>query len=277
MPYEIRPQECCKWLTVQKIQREFCLKNYSSFLDFCKQTIAEKWYIHVMLDYYHIQGAKEFKERHRIHDALIYGYNLEQEKIYAKDFIITRKYDPFTIPFDCINAAFDDCSQATNQDFSKGCVYLYKIDENCIYDLSIEGIIKSMHTYLEAVPLEYWTIYNCGNRDNIAFGHDIYKPLIAYLEAKPESFEIALFYLLYDHKRIMNQRWQFLSKQYEIDEAYLHSLKEIEIKAEIMMNLVVKYALSGNERILIKTVEQLKRIEEEEYATLSSILSSFHV
>lgn len=275
MPYEIRPQECCKWLTVQKIQREFSLKNFQSFLDFCKQTIDEKWYIHVMLDYYHIPGAKEFNEKHRIHDALIYGYDLVQEKIYANDFIITRKYDPFTVPIDCINLAFDDCSKATNQDFSKGSMYLYKIDENCGYEFSIEGIFKSLHTYLNADPLEYWTIYNCANKENIKFGHDIYKALIAYLEAKPESFEVAFFYLLYDHKRMMTQRWEFLSRQRQVDEIYLPSLKKIEVKAEIMMNLVIKYSLSGKDKLLVETMEQLKRMEEEEYAVLSSILNSF--
>ena len=130
MPYELRPSDCCKWLTTQKVQRSFFTSIHESFLDFCTHAIDEGWYVHVMLDYFHIPGANNFEQNHRIHDVLIYGYDVEQEKIYANDFLLTGKYASFDIPMNRINSAFDDYSKAWNQDFIKGNIYLYKIDKN---------------------------------------------------------------------------------------------------------------------------------------------------
>lgn len=275
-PYALKPSDFCEWLTIQKVQRSFLSNSRISFWDFLKHAIDEGWYVHVMLDYFHVPEASDFEKNHRIHDALIYGYDLNQNEIYANDYLTTVKYTSFSIPMDRVNSAFDDYSKACDEDHTKGCIYLYKIDEDSDYglDLRIEDIFESLRTYLDASVLEYWKFYNCDNKKDIVFGHDIYKSLIAYLEARPKHVDTRFFNLLYEHKKIMTQRMDTISMLKQVDAAHVQSFQDIEICTQTILNFIIKYNLTSQEKAIVKAIEQLKHAAEYEYDVLSSILSS---
>jgi len=272
MPYELRPVDNCKFLITQKYLRSVVNDNLMPFMDFIKYAITQGFYVHAMLDYFHIPNSTDFEKQHRIHDTLIYGYDTNQEIIYGRDFLVNRKYSKIEIPFNKIELAFNDYKLAWNQDFLKGVIYLYSINDKCDYEFSVKNIFESIKTYLSASRLEYWQVYNQANAENIVCGMAIYSSLITYLFDKPDYLNILPFHLLCDHKKMMTQRFRFLSELGYVDKKHLNQLEEIENIAGLSLRLLLKYVASLKNSILNDVVDKIKLIEDMEYELLSKVI-----
>lgn len=282
MPYLLRPAECCEWLTTQKMQRSFLTNGKQSFWEFLKYAIDEGFYVHTMLNYFHIPAAIDFKKTHRLHDVLIYGYDLDKKEIYANDFLINGEssfnvweYQSFTIPIEHLDSAFNDYSQVADQDFIKGNIFLYQIKEGSDYgvDPRTEAVFASIRTYLDAAVLEYWKHYNCDNRKATVFGFDIYQSMIAYLESRPPHIDTRSFNLLADHKKLMTQRMDIIIGQRQLDKASLQAFQDIEMQMKKIFNFLIKYNLTKQEKALMNAIQEVKRVAENEYDLLSFILT----
>jgi len=267
MPYELRPSDNCKFIITQKFKRDFLKDRFSSIAEFIMNSIDEGCYIHLMLDYFHIPGSQDFGRAHRIHDALIYGYDLTRNVIMACDFVMTGKYDKLEIPISKIELAFSDYGLAWNADFLKGIVYLYSVNGNCDYEFNINNIFNSIKLYLNSTMLEYWNVYNCENSKDIVCGIGIYEALRDYV-SNVERIDIRPFYLLYDHKKIMVSRFDYLAKNGLIDNEYSKSLTDIKDESQNIINRLLKYKFDGKREALEKTVENLKVMEDNEYEIL---------
>ncbi|MDR2044312.1 MAG: hypothetical protein LBQ15_08100 [Clostridium sp.] len=273
-PYELRPSDHCEWLTTQKLHRSLIKDHWGEFLEFLKYAIDHGWYLHLMLDYFHIAGSSHFESSHRIHDALLYGYDLNKGLIYACDFLIGTSYGSYSIPIQKINPAFDDGELSWNSDYLNGIVYLYRLDPDRKDGFVIENVFRSMKRYLEASVLEYWDMYNFGNQKRIVFGKDYYGALSAYLrnQPEPEELDLRMFYLLYDHKKMMTRRFDYLTKSGFTDPAILPSLSEIEGQCKTIVNLCLKYKVSRHIKEMNKISDFLKDAEEKEYEVLSKAI-----
>jgi len=271
MPYELRPSDNCKFLITQKFKRDFLKDKFSSIMEFIMYAINSGCYVHLMLDYFHITGSHDFEKVHRIHDALIYGYDLTRDVIKACDFMVTGRYDKITIPISKIDLAFNDYELAWNHDFLNGIVYLYSVNLNCDYEFNIDNIFSSIKLYLNSCMLEYWNVYNRENRKDIVCGKDIYEALRCYV-INAKKIDIRPFYLLYDHKKIMMSRFDYLAEMNLTNTEYLKSFCDIKNESQNIVNHIIKYGFDAKKKSLEEIVENLKVIESKEYEILLRII-----
>ena len=91
------------------------------------------------------------------------------------------------------------------------------------------------------------------------------------------NFERRPFHLIYDHKKMMSFRIKFLYKQGFLDKAIINTdmFQELEEQARSIINLLIKYQVTGNKSIVTdKITGLLSDLEEKEYNYLTALLSS---
>ncbi|WP_218619006.1 hypothetical protein, partial [Paenibacillus sp. P32E] len=109
------------------------------------------------------------------------------------------------------------------------------------------------------------------------YGLAVYSSLDLFLE-KVESLQnnidIRLFHLIWEHKRNMNFRVEFLinNKNYDFDKILLDKLNKIENDALIIRNLVLKYNNTNNKSIITNIRERLKLLVYEEAEVYNELL-----
>jgi hypothetical protein len=276
-PYELRPSDTCKWIKSQKISRDFIGKKWDSIIDFIIDFINSDNYVHLMINCFYIPHYIEYRERDYIHDILVYGYDRNEESLYVADFFSqTQKYSFQKVSFADFTQAFLTHDLAKNRDYLKRLIYIYQFDSQCDYQYHTLNIINSFKLYLSSNVLEYWDIYNQENREQIIFGMDVFEILRIYLDNKmikdETNIDIRPFYMLYDHKKIMTLRIQYLVEQRHLKKDIINTFKEIETEALMIVNLLIKYTMKKRNTLILNVIHKLNEIGKKEYHALRNVL-----
>jgi hypothetical protein len=280
--YDTRPSDTCKWLISQKIHRNTVAGKWDSAVHFVIECINSNHYVHTMLNYFYIPVSDRYQKLHLHHDIFVYGYDINKEILYVADFFRNGVYSFKEIAFSDFELAFSTYNLTANPDYLNEMVYLYKFngEYRYKYKFSFNAVMNSIKNYLSCKVHEYWDIYNFeDDRQNIHFGMEIYSTLKNYMRnvSKGEDrFGVRPFYLLYDHKRIMTLRLEYLYKQGYI-EKFGHDnivrFSKVENQAQNIINLVIKYDLTKKERLIDKVIKRLDDIEKEEFEILNLLFS----
>lgn len=276
---DTRPSDTCKWLISQKIHRDIVATKWESVIDFIIECIDLNNYVHTMINYFYVPVSDRFNKLHMHHDVFIYGYDLSKEILYVSDFFREGKYSRETISFSDFSLAFSTYNLTKNPDYLNEMIYLYKFNDDYknIYKFSFDSILNSIKNYLFSSVPEYWDIYDYeGDKCDKDFGMGIYSTLKNYAKdisnSETSLFDIRPFYLLYDHKRIMTLRLEYLYKQgylAEFDSDNIMRYSEVEANARDVVNVVVKYDVQkdegrNNKNLIEILINILNNIEKEE-------------
>ncbi|BCJ94250.1 hypothetical protein acsn021_18190 [Anaerocolumna cellulosilytica] len=279
LPYEIRTPETCNWIETQKVNRHLVETKWDSVINFVKECIDTENYIHTMINYAYLPVSDRYKRSNTNHDIFIYGYDTDKKELYVSDFFKGGKYSHQMISFEDFTLAFSQYHQAVNNDYLRQVVYLYKFNNGCGYQFSIQNIVNSFRMYLSGQVPEYWDQYNNGNRQEIVFGTQIYETLKNYavrLMKKEEPFDARAFYMLYDHKKLMALRLKYLKEQgYFItihNDLNISKAEEMEIITRDMVNVLLKFRFNNNPRELDRVIKLLEETQKREYDILSQYI-----
>lgn len=139
---------------------------------------------------------------------------------------------------------------------------------NCDYEYNLKNIYNYIKQYYYSIVPEYWTIYNNCDRSRAFFGMDFYNKLNNYLvNSKGKKIDIRPFYLLYDHKKMMKLRLQYLithTKNLQLPEEIFKYCDLLIEKNEIVVNLMLKYIICFDYSIITNVTCLLKEIYEIE-------------
>lgn len=243
--YVIRSPECCKYLLKQKITAQTIKNMHIDIIDFICNSISCNNYVNITLDNYYLFPSIFFNKQHVCHDMMIYGFDKEKEVFYCSDFTFTvaMNYSSHEISFSDMINAYTHPYKNEYEHYMQGLIYLYQIIEpkDCSYVFDIRNIINQLRAYYNCNVLENWKFYHCDDRNNIVFGLDVYDSLINYIEntiqQKSTFLDIRLFYLVYNHKRIMITRINYLSEHYPDLKSILMPLLDSYVKIEKLCNL----------------------------------------
>lgn len=279
-PYEVRPSDTCQWIISQKINRKSIARQWNSAVDFVVDSIHSNHYVHAMVNLFYVPVSDCYHEVHLNHDLLVYGYDLDQELFYVSDFFKGGIYSREVISFKDFNLAFlhyDTVPHHKELDYLNGLIYLYQFDQECKYrrDLDIQAVMNSIRHYLNNTVPEYWHHYNFGaDKEKLDFGRQIYATLKNYAKTTSElasALDIRPFYLLYDHKKIMMLRLQYLYNNGYIGEDAVEAIRHFSViqeNARIAVNIVLKYNASLNKRLIDRLLQTLTDIDDAEFENL---------
>lgn len=212
------------------------------------------------VDEYYLSYSKCYHSIHRVHDTYIYGFydthfyvmaymngKLSRIKVDVEEVIEALYYrlnDSEDISF--CHFRFYDSSNVS-------------IDLRCIRDQLVQ--------YLQGKGI---------SKIHDIYGINTYDIISNYLDYMGENLMCDINYkhfrVLWEHKRIMRERIERLSKMIHIDNSMIETSKEIENSANSLFMLIMKYNLKRNEAIIDRAKNMLFNIKEREVKMITELI-----
>ena len=223
----------------------------------------------------------------RLHPIFIYGYNEKKEELFIADFFKNGKYNFEKCSYFEMKEAIEhyDSKMITwgGHPHEKSRISLIKIDEHFRYAFHIQKFVDMLQEYLcKSSKLENIFRFSNGLYEETAFrkfGISHYDNMIEYMNQLIDEQEIIknvrLFHVFYDHKVVLRQRIQYLIENKFCSDEYLDAYYDIEHKALVLRNLVLKERITGKNRNMRKIVNELRVLKEKEYQTIEKTVEMF--
>ena len=251
---------------------------------YLEEHLEKGFYISVAINTGYIKAYS-----HRtLHAVFIYGYDMEKEEFLIADFFKNGKYSFEKCSFLEMKEAIEhyDPGMMTwgGHPYKKSNITLIKIDETFTYDFRLNNFVELLLEYLGVHNnLErLFRLTNCLCEETAfrKFGITHYDNMIEYMNQLIDNQQVVenirLFHVFYDHKVALRQRIQYLIENKFCAERYLDLFYDIERKALILRNLVIKEAITGKDRNMRKIVNELKVLKEKEYQAIDRIVEMIH-
>lgn len=225
----------------------------NNITNFIKERIDRNEYILIFkIDEYYLPYSKSFRKTHYIHDTYIYGYDKEELLVMAYS---NNKLQKLRVHEKAIKKGIYKAWVKNKEIF----ICTLHVNKFIKIELDIEKIIQSLKYYL-----------NCMNNngemsEEKIYGIGVNKVLKKYLaEKKNKNIDLRLFRQLYEHKKIMRIRLSEIKKIIRINDELIKEVVDLESMTENILNMALKYNLTGNAGIINRIITILDNIEDKE-------------
>ncbi|WP_042199095.1 hypothetical protein [Paenibacillus camerounensis] len=266
--------ETCPYVTKTSINREL-INRWTSFKEFITYSIDENLYIWCHLDRFFIPSFSEYQNNNRFHETLIYGYDTEKNIIYISDNLQGGAYKTTQCTFEEAEAAFQNV-ESEYEFINK----VNLIKKNSIIDFDShafnrEYLIDSLQRYLyskRSFDLINPKVLNI-------YGLNVYHHLISTIthhKKDTPKLDIRVFHLLWEHKKLMVMRLEYLHEISCLTESgdLIDKYKKLEKKSLIIRNLALRYEVSRKLDDLTKIESGLVEIMNSERELLEKLISN---
>lgn len=230
-------------------------------------------YIEIEIDHYYIPKTSRYNKKHFYHgNAMIIGYDLNKQVFYVNDNFVSGKYSTLEVKIsDIINARqhhqHNKLLQICSLCFNENIVLQYDI--NIIINI-LEGMLKNTN-YIES---DYLIEFKNGKR---IYGLIIYDFLINYIEqaiVKCEDIDYRGFYVISIHMKAMLALIEHCISIYKnnIFHKCLNKYESLLNKSVIIVNLILKYNITKNQKLIDKINLLVRQICTEEKNTIEELL-----
>ncbi|WP_042159234.1 hypothetical protein [Paenibacillus gorillae] len=250
----------------------------TSIIDYLVEFINNGYYVYIVVDGYYISNYSNFKKRKFGHPLFIYGYDKGDSSFFAADFFNEDGYKHTKISFDELSSSLDSVKRynywwSGAKLIKKRCP-MYFIDDypkiysmlNCYYESSNSSL------YYRGDHIIY--------TKKSLYGINVYERLVTDLKNtlynETSIFDFRAFPILLDHKKTMVEIMKYLLKKDLVhDSKYLNDFVTIQSSCEILRNIILKYRITKQKRLLEKAIYYLENIREYERRTLHELLLNF--
>ncbi len=228
--------------------------------------IESNSYIIGIFDEYYIKCKMSYKKWNYNHNYIIYGYNEEKELLYSVGYIGEDMiWDYFTITYDEYIS-----SLVYENDYL--CFNNFIPSQNYYGDINCEKIFKGINSYLKSE--------NEVINDNSIYGLKGVNAYFEYMKEKlsgEEQIHMPSIYAILEHKRLMLERMDYLSKckVLKLEHKTKADLLDIVDKYTIILNLSLKYNITYKKSLLISIYDLASNALQLEEKTLKKCVQKF--
>ena len=271
----------CTLVETHKIPGEIINANYKNISELCIILINSGYYITFTIDKYYIKLYKAVSPKTLFHDVLVYGYDISKNALLIVDYFGIKPKSSWTT-FDEINKAYEsgrDCKDFIN-DF-----VLIKPTDKYKWEFSIDNYKENLKAYIDSKPS---VLYHYFYEDGLNYGYsdskhhyygiDTYKTFYTVIEELANNFgrvrlEFNMFHLLMKHKLLIHNSVKYLNEQNYLpnNEVFINATLDIYNESHILLNLIIKYKISPNNKLLNRINYILKNIETTEKQILNDL------
>lgn len=250
------------WINYNIINVNFLKSLNMGIIDLIVRSIDNGYYMTVYLDRFYIPGIRNYQKSHMTHEAMVFGYDLENEKIHIIEY--TEAYmTQFVITFEEFRQAYEHCDQRRYED-----VHLLKFDGQRHYEFDLINVSEQMKDYLSSrnTSERYRINSNPVYSPFVIFGMDVYKELRFLLDYNQLKFDIRVFNSIWEHKKIMKERVKYIADHGLVENfmEFFESCKEIEDKSYLLKSQFMRLCATQNLATLSKIYALLDFMEEKE-------------
>jgi|GEM_PF-1664316 len=263
----------CPLLDIQHIHQATINNFCSTITEFLIKSINEYNYIYLVINCEFISMCPEFHKFKSPHPILIYGYDEEQKIFHTGGFYFDEKFSFSPIPFVEMDQAFRETSP---EDFYFDGAKLIRPRQGTDYATDIALIKSLLQDYINGYDTRarYRMDRNLNPDESVGMEY-VYRRFSSDLVAARDHSDsgrlhLTSFHVFLEHKKALYMIVQFLKEQGFLQKNY--DLFQLEKKAQVIRNLILKYIMSGNLAALSKAEEQLHIMYNSEKNCLSTII-----
>lgn len=275
-PVSIGLFDKCSCLGVNRRNRAPVIESREKLLDYVCNELENNFYVHMFIDHKYITS---FSTNNHYHDALIYGIDTDEGKVYLADVFEKGQYEKKEITLDeFVNAALG-CILTDDEDYMGGTLETYKV-VNYPRKVSMKGIRESLKMYYESRIPDFWRMFEQEQLSRYTFGLDVYAALskrIKEVVVNNPYVDPRLFVLIQEHKEIMYKRFEYFVDNGYCTEDVASPIIDCYKKLSKMANGLVMNTLVFNqkhsEKLIDKMSEEIDKMHEMERTCLENYLS----
>ncbi|WP_139209369.1 hypothetical protein [Paenibacillus sp. OK003] len=270
----------CPWLEVEKPAHKLIYSFYKSNIkDALLSYLNQDKYVWLYLDQYYIPQSENHLKKHRDHSVLVYGYDDEQKLFHLADNLDGGKFAKVTITYEqLVNAWENDICEHFRRFF----IVLNRKDAS--YDFDICKVKKQIENYLSSRCIDEGFFWNqiavdgphayVQHKDYWIFGQDVYRYVQQQINKIKTSkidtdLDIRVFHLLWEHKICMLERMKFIVNNEDLCNEY----EVVSHVSLVIRNLVIKYNISKNNRLLDDINNKLEEVVQLEKNVLVKLIA----
>lgn len=265
------------YLKKQYLSWETFPKDKVDIVDFVIANITSDYYFYCYVDEYDIPHRKPYHTYHLMHDLFIYGFDNENNVFMILGYDENKQFKKNKVSYDDFRTAFLHNDADKKKQYWTDRIYMFKFDDTANYNFDVQCIIDLTEDYLQS--------RNTGERDRrfhnpydmTIFGIKTYDCLITYYKMLLEhrlSFDVRIPYLLWEHKKCMRERLDFMihEKDYDNLNGCFEEYIKLEEIAKTILNLMMKYNQRENPSYINKIIGYLQQLKKGEVTTLEDVL-----
>ncbi len=233
-----------------------------------RELLDNEYYVHFYdIDDYYMMGKSWYMERHFPHDGLICGYD-ENDSTYS-----IYAYDKSWLcrVFKCPVACFEEGRQASFENGIFGKLVAIKPKETQVA-LDCKAMCQNLKIYLnsslEKFPPDLKS--NPLKKQLVVTGLAVHDYICIYLDKlldgsiPYERMDRRVFRLIWEHKRVMHDRFRIVEEALGLDNKLSESYAEVVKKADNARMLYASYHMKRRDPLLEHLKKILQSIKEEE-------------
>ena len=274
--------DLCPLLEKYGVPKAFVRSLHGKLHEFVVEAIDGGYYLSTFID----QFFRDVRAGNAVfrHPLFIYGYDAVSRIIMIADNFEHGKYGRKEIAYEQLDQGFD----LVSEELWEVSVFLYKV-KPVHYEFVPDYVREQLEDYLHpGRGLCYFNRTVCPDPfheddeylNEVFFGMDCYdlldRCLGEILEDNPEYSRRDWRSLaqLCDHKHLMARRYGYMVERgYAEEDAALHErLAELERQCRIAQNMYIKFAISGDTKIIRRLRERMKDIREMDGETVERLL-----
>ena len=240
--YRIRHVECTMYggysklnevISSSKVESKV-INNKLNIVDFLKENINNDTYAIVFLNEWAIPHKANYHSKHWYHESLVYGYDDEKGVLYCISFNENQTFTTFEVDYHSFWDGFQlICNDPADIGEYQRYVTLLKVSP-VEYEFDFNRFVHQLNNFINGT-IDLVDKYNFDlidfftDRDDweYSFGYKIYDKFIDIINKRKktknelngflddfEFFEYFDFHILYEHKKIMQQRIEFINRKY---------------------------------------------------------------
>ena len=273
-----------RWVTAQDIS------SRSGLIEFLISELNDGRFVIATFDHFWIPASIRYQVRRFLHNSMIVGYYGKSEEFLAADFF-GRAYGLKRVPFAAASRSFSGVDQRERRlshivhgNDGHAAVALSVSWSQSSYQFRRKTLARSIDDYLKCNRSVFLTpreqeMYRepRGVRVGLCFYDEILRWLVATYNDWPGVHVGRSMYklagLLYEHKRFMRKRVEWLSAHGYIGYRHLDGRFEaLEREAAILRNLLLKYELQATKNGLKGVIEGIGRIRDLDSDAMHKLL-----
>lgn len=264
------------------VNRNMILRYSPSFTGFVRDSIDEGFYVSTNVDEFYIPGTAAYQNRSNAHGLFIHGYDDDSRSFHATGFLANQRYGGTIVGYDEMEEAFMKLEPDDDFHFTVY-THLFRLNpkHKPNYDFNVPWVMEQLEDYWQSKPSDRRMLaYEERKTIPSVWGMDVYDSLIRLIErhiAKEVILDHRPFYVLWEHKKMMNRRIDYMERQgyYVCSPKVVEGYQNIEKSGMVILNLILKYWMSKDNRYLEQLAERLSRLKSEESPVIERMLGEY--
>ncbi|WP_054749921.1 hypothetical protein [Ruminiclostridium josui] len=255
---------------------DFIHRSNTNIIDFIVSSIDMGYYVTTYLDEFYIPDREAYQKRHFRYDNMIFGYDLSRKILKIIGYTDKYAYNESCISFSEFESSYNHSVERRND-----VILLRPKDENSYlpsFDFDIVNVKNLLEDFLlSRNTSERLRIINNPTK-NVIFGMSVYREIInnfkSVLEEDKKECNMIALHVLWEHKKTMVSRIEYLIDNNYInrDSNLLESYSQLRNKALSFRNMIIKFNINKNRRLVEMVIAGLEKMVETEKKLVTDLL-----